>query len=265
MRPDSTITDNAVTITASRCLGQDVSLIAFRCPEIARNAKPGNFVNIKISPHSQPLLRRPFSIHNVDGDMVEIMAKSVGCGTTLLCGSPAGAELQVLGPLGNAFTIDTPRFETALLVSGGIGIAPMRFLEKTLHAAGKKVYHVIGGKTKQDVQTRGLTNCHIATEDGSEGYRGTAIDLLRDKFDFFSGSGTVKIFSCGPNPMLKALAAFCEKKSLPCEASLESIMGCGIGICYGCTVELKNISSSGTSTILLCQEGPVIDVKRLLF
>ena len=265
MRADSAITDNTVIITASRCLQQDVSLITFRCPEIARAARPGNFVNIKISPHKEPLLRRPFSIHNVDGDSIEIMAKSVGCGTALLCSTPVGAELQVLGPLGNAFTVDTPQFEIALLISGGIGTAPMRFLEKTLLAAGKKVYHVIGGKTKKDIQTKDLTNCHIATEDGSDGFRGTAIDLLQERFDFFAGSGTVKLFSCGPNPMLKALAAFCKKKKLPCEASLESIMGCGIGICYGCTVELKNTSGRETSMILLCQEGPVIDAERLLF
>ncbi len=265
MRADSTVTDSTVTITSSRSLGPDVSLIAFRCPQIAENAKPGNFVNIKISPQNQPLLRRPFSIHHIDGDMVEIMAKSVGCGTTLLCGSPVGAELQVLGPLGNAFTIDTPRFETALLVSGGIGTAPMRFLEKTLHAAGKKVYHIIGGRSRQDIQTGGLTNCFIATEDGSDGFKGTSIDLLEDKPAFFSESGPAKVFSCGPNPMLKALAAFCQKNNLPCEVSLESIMGCGIGICYGCTVELNDISGSGTSTILLCREGPVVDARRLLF
>ncbi|MCG8343300.1 MAG: dihydroorotate dehydrogenase electron transfer subunit [Chlorobiales bacterium] len=265
MRADSAITDNTVTITSSRNLGPDVSLITFRCPQIAKNARPGNFVNIKISPQNQPLLRRPFSIHNVESDTVEIMAKSVGCGTTLLCGSPVGAELQVLGPLGNAFTIDSPRFETALLVSGGIGTAPMRFLEKKLHTAGKKVYNIIGGRSGEDVLTEGLTNCFIATEDGSDGFRGTAIDLLEERFAFFSESGPVKAFSCGPNPMLKAFAAFCQKNNLPCEASLESIMGCGIGICYGCTVELKNISGSGTSTILLCQDGPVIDVSRLLF
>ncbi len=265
MRADSSITDNTVTITSSRILGPDVSLIAFECPRIADNAKPGNFVNIKISPQNQPLLRRPFSIHNVEGDKVEIMAKSVGCGTTLLCGSPVGTELQVLGPLGNAFTIDTPRFETAILVSGGIGTAPMLFLEQTLHAAGKKVYNIIGGRSAQDIQAARLTNCFIATENGSEGFRGTAIDLLQDKFAFFAESGPVKVFSCGPNPMLKALAAFCKKNNVPCEASLESIMGCGIGICYGCTVELKNVSGDGTSTILLCREGPVIDAERLLY
>lgn len=265
MRADSTITDNTVTITSSRNLGPEVSLIAFHCPQIAENARPGNFVNIKISQQNQPLLRRPFSIHNIEGDTVEIMAKSVGCGTTMLCGSPVGAELQVLGPLGNAFTTDSPRFETALLVSGGIGTAPMLFLEKTLHTAGKKIYNIIGGRSRQDIQTGGLTNCFIATEDGSDGFRGTVIGLLQDKFAFFSESGPVMIFSCGPNPMLRALAAFCQKNNLPCEASLESIMGCGIGICYGCSVELKNTSGRGTSTILLCQEGPVIDAERLLF
>ena len=265
MHQDSTITDNTVTITDSSCVGQDVSLISFHCPEIARNARPGNFVNIKISPQNQPLLRRPFSIHNVEGETVEIMAKSVGCGTRLLCETPVGSALQVLGPLGNSFLIDTPRFDSALLVSGGIGTAPMLFLEKELVAAGKKVHHIIGGKTGQDILSMGLSSCHIATEDGTEGYKGTVIDLLHEKFDSFTGAGRLKFFSCGPNPMLHALAAFCNKKNLPCEASLESIMGCGIGICYGCSLELKNSFDNDSSTILLCQEGPVVDADRLLF
>lgn len=265
MHANSAITDNTVTIVSNECIGPDVSLIAFRCPEIAMHAKPGNFVNIKINPQNEPLLRRPFSIHNIEEDRVEIMAKSVGCGTNLLSRTPAGSTLQVLGPLGNSFTIDTPDYDTALLVSGGIGIAPMRFLEKVLLTRGKKVHHIIGGQSGRDIQKRGLTNYHIATMDGSHGYRGTAIDLLRQKYASFSGSGPIKVFSCGPNPMLKALAAFCQDHALPCEASLESIMGCGIGICYGCTVELKNIVDNETSTILLCQEGPVIEAERLLF
>ncbi len=268
MRPDSTITDNTVTIVSNRRLSQTVSIIAFRSPAIAAQARPGNFVAIRTRARHEPLLRRPFSIHHVEGDRVEIMTKSVGFGTTLLAEAPAGTTLQVLGPLGNSFSIDAS-FDTALLVSGGIGTAPMRFLETALREAEKKVYHIVGGKTKEDLQTTGLTNCHLATEDGSAGFRGNAVELFRKNFSSFSdadsGSSRCRVFSCGPNPMLKALAALCKEKGIPCEASLESIMGCGIGICYGCTVELKNTAGNGTSTILLCQEGPVIDAEKLLF
>lgn len=265
MRRESSITDNTVTISSSTNIGPDVSLVSFQCPPVARNAKPGNFVNIKISPQNQPLLRRPFSIHYIDGDRVDIMAKSVGCGTSLLCGSPVGAELQVLGPLGNAFTYDDPHYQTALLVSGGIGSAPMRFLEKHIRAQGKKVCNIIGGRTRQDIRTEGLMDCMTATEDGSKGFKGTAIGLLRDRFDALCDSGSIRVFACGPNPMLKALAEFCRDHGVPCEVSLESVMGCGIGICYGCTVEVRNPGNSGTSTILLCREGPVLDAERLLF
>lgn len=265
MRTESLIADHTVTISSSTCIGPDVSRISFRCPEIAGNAQPGNFVNIKISPQNQPLLRRPFSIHYIDGDRVDIMAKSVGCGTALLCGLAVGAELQVLGPLGNAFSFDDPHYRTALLVSGGIGTAPMRFLEKSIRAQGKNVRNIIGGRTRHDIRKEGLMDCLTATEDGSAGYKGTAIDLLRDRFDDLCRSGPVRIYACGPNPMLKALAEFCRNLNVPCEVSLESVMGCGIGICYGCTVEVRSLDNSGTSTILLCQEGPVLDAERLLF
>jgi len=265
MRADSTITDSTATVISSTCLGGDISLVRLHCPDIAAEARPGNFVNIRVSPSGQPLLRRPFSIHDVEGDTIDIMAKSIGPGSTLLCTTPAGTRLQTLGPLGNAFDIDTPAFETALLVSGGIGTAPMLFLQKALLSAGKRVVNFIGGRTKADIRTEGLTNCRIATDDGSAGFGGTVVDLLEESLPSIAEPGTLKVFSCGPNPMLEALAALCGKTGLPCEASLETVMGCGIGICYGCSVELRDESGKGTSTILLCQEGPVVDAGRLVF
>ncbi|MCW8797886.1 MAG: dihydroorotate dehydrogenase electron transfer subunit [Prosthecochloris sp.] len=264
MHHQSEITDSKATIISTRNLGGEVSLIAFTCPDIARNALPGNFVNIKINPSNQPLLRRPFSIHNVDGDNVEIMAKNIGGGTALLCNASAGTAIEVIGPLGNAFNIETPAFNTAILVSGGIGTAPMMLLEKHLKAEEKEVIHVIGGRSRDDIHTRGLNNCHIATEDGTEGFKGNVIELLRNMIGDVMLEGPVKVFACGPNPMLKALAGFSQERGLSCEVSLETIMGCGIGICYGCIVELKNQSGEGTSSMLLCQDGPVVDASRLI-
>ncbi|MEI7788254.1 MAG: dihydroorotate dehydrogenase electron transfer subunit [Chlorobiaceae bacterium] len=257
------IVDVRATIIKTRRICTDVSIITLNCPFIAAMAKPGNFVNVKVSNTSQPLLRRPFSIHDVQGDFIDIMVKSIGCGTSLFCDSEAGSSVMVLGPLGNCFNIDDYDFNTAILVSGGIGTAPMRFLEKTLAVHGKKVINLIGGRTKNDLLAQNLSNCRLATDDGSTGFKGTVIDLLdRDLLDI-EKEGSIKLFGCGPNPMLKVLAKFSQEHRIACDISLESVMGCGIGICYGCSVEIYT-TDKGIRTILLCREGPVIDAKLLV-
>ena len=259
----NTFEDVKATIVQTRCVSSDVSIITLDCPSIAATAKPGNFVNVKVNSSTQPLLRRPFSIHNVQGNLIEIMVKSIGCGTALFCESQEGSTVMVLGPLGNCFTIPDHDFKTALLVSGGIGTAPMLFLEKTLAAQGIKVINLIGGRTKEDLLAQNLSNCRFATDDGSIGFKGTVVDLLRNELPDIENDGTLKLFACGPNPMLKALANFCNERHIACDVSLESVMGCGIGICYGCSVEI-NTPNGGARTILLCREGAVIDAKQLV-
>jgi dihydroorotate dehydrogenase electron transfer subunit len=257
------IVDVRATIVQNRCISSDVSIITLDCPEIAAAAKPGNFVNVKVSDTTQPLLRRPFSIHNVRGTAIDIMVKSIGCGTSLFCNAAEGSSMMVLGPLGNSFNASGQNFDTAILVSGGIGTAPMLFLEKTLAAEGKKVINLIGGRTKEDLLAPGLTNAKVATDDGSAGFKGTVVDLLQSELSALGKEGVLKVFACGPNPMLKALAGFCRNNRLACEVSLESVMGCGIGICYGCSVEI-NAPDGSVQTILLCKEGPVIDAELLV-
>jgi dihydroorotate dehydrogenase electron transfer subunit len=261
MKPSGTITDTRAQITDIRTIGSDVSVISLDCPAIAATARPGNFVNVKVNASSQPLLRRPFCIHNVHGNTIEIMVKNVGRGTGLLCDTTCGTSLLVLGPLGNAFGTDADEFDTALLVSGGIGTAPMLFLEKSLAAKGIPFQNLVGGRTRTDLLTRGLSNCVTSTDDGSEGFRGNVVELLRQRIASGSVAGKPKVFACGPNPMLKALARFCAQNGIPCELSLESVMGCGVGICYGCMVELNNADGE-KETILLCREGPVVDGLR---
>ena len=261
MLQSSTIRDLRSHVTGIRPAGQDVSIISMPCPEIAATARPGNFVNIKVSSSDQPLLRRPFCIHNVEGETIEVMVKNVGRGTAMLCGASCGDDLLVLGPLGNAFGTDPGEFDTALLVSGGIGTAPMRFLETTLAAQGTPFANLVGGRSRTDLLTAGLSNVSTATDDGSEGFHGNVVQLLDRHLATQTDGQRIKVFACGPNPMLKALANFCKERGLACELSLESIMGCGIGICYGCMVELKNADGEKES-ILLCREGPVIDSTR---
>ncbi|MEI8187100.1 MAG: dihydroorotate dehydrogenase electron transfer subunit [Chlorobiaceae bacterium] len=262
MLEKNTTVDAKATIVRTHRISSDVSIITLSCPSIAAMAKPGNFVNIKVNATTHPLLRRPFSIHNVQGNFIEIMVKSIGFGTTLFCDSAEGSTMMVLGPLGNCFNITSPDFNTAVLVSGGIGTAPMLFLERALAAQGKKVINLIGGRTKEDLLSHGLSNCLFATDDGSVGFQGTVIDLLRRELPGIAKDGTVKLFACGPNPMLKVMAKFSNEYHIACDVSLESVMGCGIGICYGCSVEI-NTPDGGVRTILLCREGPVIDAKLL--
>ncbi len=260
----SSLVDIQATIVQIQPISADVSILSLDCPAIATNAKPGNFLNIKVNSATQPLLRRPFSIHNVRGVIVDIMVKSIGIGTALLCNKPAESTVMVLGPLGNNFDLTSKPFHTAVLVSGGIGTAPMLFLEQTLAEHGKTVINLVGGRTKNDLLTQNLTNCHSATNDGSAGFNGTVIDLLAHKLpEFQTAKGNIKIFACGPPQMLKALAQFCHQHHLMCDLSLESMMGCGIGICYGCSVTLHS-QYGATKNILLCREGPVIDAESFL-
>ncbi|NTW64304.1 MAG: dihydroorotate dehydrogenase electron transfer subunit [Chlorobiaceae bacterium] len=263
MPVNPSIVDITATVTATSRISSDVTVICLHCPEIAKRAIPGNFVNIKVNDSTQPLLRRPFSIHRVDGESIAIMAKAIGSGTAILCQSPPGSTMQVLGPLGNGFSPPDSSFATALLVSGGIGTAPMLFLEKTLSASGKHVINIIGGRSSGDLLIQNLSNCRTATDDGTAGFRGTAVDLLRHDLPELLDNGPIKVFSCGPNAMLKALAKFCREQHIACEVSLESVMGCGIGICYGCSIEV-NAPDGGTETILLCREGAVINAARLV-
>jgi len=259
----SSLVDIQATIVQIQPLSADVSILSLDCPAIAKTAKPGNFVNIKVNSATQPLLRRPFSIHNVRESIIEIMVKSIGIGTALLCNTSAGSTVMVLGPLGNSFDVTSKPFHTAVLVSGGIGTAPMLFLEQTLTAHGKTVVNLVGGRTKNDLLTHNLSNYHSATDDGSTGFKGTVIDLLEHKLPELLANGEIKIFACGPYQMLKALAQFCHQHHLACDLSLESMMGCGIGICYGCSVTL-HASDGVTKNILLCREGAVIDAESFV-
>ena len=262
MPETNSIVDIRATVAQTHRISSTVSIITLDCPEIAATAKPGNFVNIKVSEATLPLLRRPFSIHDVRGGLIDIMVKSIGHGTLLFCDSAQGSTVMVLGPLGTSFDTTSREFDTAILVSGGIGTAPMLFLERTLAAKGKKIINLVGGRTKEELLAGDLSNCRFATDDGSSGFRGTVVELLQSELPALKKKGTSKVFACGPNPMLKALAGFCREHRLACDVSLESIMGCGIGICYGCSVEVKS-PDGGLRTILLCQEGPVIDAELL--
>ncbi|MBD3408575.1 MAG: dihydroorotate dehydrogenase electron transfer subunit [Ignavibacteriales bacterium] len=240
-------------VVETKALSKNILLKKFHSPEIARNVAPGRFVNVKVSEFGDPLLRRPFSVCDADGDEFYLMFDVTGKGTRILAGKQNDETIDVLGPLGNGFTLEGD-YETALLVAGGLGAAPFPLLVKRL--AGKRVLAFLGGRTRAAVPDYGIPNAVVASEDDSGDFRGTVVDLLRERANELDAS-TTKIFACGPNAMLKALQTFCRDEGFACEASLECAMACGFGVCQGCPVEVK---STPDRYALVCKDGPAFDL-----
>ncbi|MDX2129269.1 MAG: dihydroorotate dehydrogenase electron transfer subunit [Chloroherpetonaceae bacterium] len=255
-------TDELLEVLENHHLTESINVVSLHAPTFSKALKAGQFLEIKVSDSLTPLLRRPFSIHSISGETIEIMSKRVGIGTDLIYRCKKGDRLQTLAPLGNTFGYDKNDFDTAVLISGGIGVAPMALLEETLLKLGKKVVNIIGARNASEIIEKGLSNISVATDDGSKGFKGNSVQLFSSMLPKFDGE-KLRVFSCGPNPMLSALSNLCNENSIPCEVSIESTMGCGIGICYGCPIRIK--SGGGFTYKLLCQYGSVIDSREILF
>jgi dihydroorotate dehydrogenase electron transfer subunit len=237
--------------SCSNVAGQ-IYRLTFEWAELAATVQPGQFVNIRVSETEELLLRRPFSVSRVEGDLVEIVLQIVGTGTKILSEKHPGEILDVLGPLGQPFHLEA-EFDTALIVAGGLGVAPFPLLTAALKKRGKQIETFVGFRSAQQMFTEHLANIHLATEDGSTGFHGTVVKLVEDYLDKHS-SGKFKIFACGPTKMLMALTKTAKQKSICCELSLEGQMACGVGICQGCPVELVD---SEKKYALVCKDGPI--------
>ena len=220
-------------------------------PEIASDTNPGEFCNLKVSESNYPLLRRPFSICDVEGDYIYFMYNITGEGTAILSRKKKGDIIDVLGPLGKGFGYNSG-YEKAVIVAGGLGAAPFPFLTRRI-PDDKEIFSFVGGRSREDVITHGLKNVFPATDDGSLGFKGTVVDLVKDNLDVLK-AGKSKVFSCGPNPMLRALKDLCIENDLDCEVSIECAMACGFGICQGCPIES---TQDDTKYKLVCKDGPV--------
>lgn len=245
-------------ITDVSILSQSISKFCILAPEIANTALPGQFINIKIDDTTSPLLRRPFSIHFIKGDEIEIVFGIMGMGTKKMNCKKTGDLLDIIGPLGKPFTINRSE-ELSILVGGGLGAAPLSFLSKCLEDNGKKVITILGARTKELLLSDKLTEINYATDDGTYGFHGNAIDLLKTILGNLK-TEKIKIYGCGPNPMLKALVNLMDDNKIPCEVSLETTMACGVGICQGCVVEMKNENQKYS---LVCKDGPVFHAGQI--
>lgn len=247
-----------VKIHSLECLTNEILELTFVSEYLSSTARPGQFINIKVGDNF-PLLRRPFSIFNVDGSKISIVFNVIGTGTKVLARKRTGDTLDVLGPCGNSFlSFIDDSFDTAVFVGGGIGIAPFPFLTKGL-PVDKKIVTYLGGRHKELIITKGLKNIKVSTDDGSDGFKGTVLDLIKSDFKE-NDYGKIRFFVCGPTRMMKAVADYAFENNFECYASLECDMACGIGLCQGCNIEMI-----GGEKIykLVCKEGTIFETKTV--
>ena len=242
-----------------REVGENIFVLRCTSPEIARSVRPGQFVNVRVSDSFEPLLRRPFSVHRTVGSDIEIIFNVVGKGTAALRRMRAGDTVSLIGPLGVPFGLSSTGYDTAVLVGGGLGVAPLPIITEALTRSGKNILTFLGSRTSRHLVRHHLVNVHAATDDGSEGFHGTVVELMEQKLRQ-NPPVAPRIFACGPTPMLRAVARLADALHVPCEVSLEGAMGCGFGICQGCPVELVD---GGRKYALMCKDGPVFDVRAI--
>ena len=232
-------------------------LIWLSCPEIAQQAQPGQFVMVHCG--EDCILPRPFSIHRVNEDSIALFfaAWENGKGTNWLSQRNKGDKLSLFGPLGKYFSIE-PNAHNLLLVAGGIGIAPLVYLAQQALSQGCSLKLLLGAPTTVQLYPQRLLPSGVklitTTEDGSAGKRGLITDLLPD----FIGWAD-QIFACGPTSMYQTMAAQKRLKTKPVQISLEVRMGCGLGVCYGCTIKTKG----GLRQV--CKDGPIFDLDDVLW
>ncbi len=235
-------------------------------PEIVGQPVPGQFLQIRCNQSYDPLLRRPFSIHRIlESSCLEILYKVVGKGTESLRQRKPKEKLDILGPLGNGFGV-AEDLESALLVAGGMGIAPLLALAEYLRKEKKKVIILMGAKTKdlllcsEELKRLGCQVEH-SSEDGSAGFRGMVTTLMEDFLSTLDSQPST-IYACGPRGMLKEVCRIAHKNNLPCQVSLEEYMACGVGACLGCPVRLKGPRSGYK---MVCKEGPVFSGEEIVW
>ena len=249
-----------LTVRSSERLNDKYVLLKLTHESPLPTMLPGQFVEVRVDHSPTTFLRRPISIHFVDEEANELwlLVAMIGDGTRRLGLLQKGEVLNGVLPLGNAFTMPQKPSARALLVGGGVGVAPLLFLGKQMREAGMEPTFLLGARSKGDLleldNFKKYGRVFVTTEDGSEGERGfvTQHSLLdHEHFD--------SIATCGPKPMMVAVARYATKTHTECEASLENLMACGLGACLCC------VEKTTEGNVCVCKEGPVMNINRLLW
>ena len=244
-------------------------LLALRSPEIADCAKPGQFVMAGLMDcPSDPLLKRALAVYSIprpagDGSILTLLIKVVGPGTRLLAALREGDQVSMIGPLGNGFDTSRAKGRVSVLVAGGVGIASVFLLARELNEAGEEVHLLYGARRARDLvgledfQDLGI-QVQIATEDGSRGSRGLVTRILEPYLRRYPAQ-RLAVYTCGPNPMMRAVSRLASTHAVDCQVSVETPMACGFGVCLGCSV------TTVRSYRLACTHGPVFDARDVVW
>jgi dihydroorotate dehydrogenase electron transfer subunit len=262
-------TNREAPLVRRQVLQGDYAILTFRHPEVAHQARAGQFVMIKAGLSAEPPLRRPFSILALDpgDDAFSIFIKAVGPGSRALLALLPGDPTQCLGPLGRPFA--PPRDGRApLLVAGGYGIAPFLLFSQELRGAGQQPRVFYGGRSAADLQLRApFDDLGIAlvpaTQDGSLGRRGLVTEALDAWLEH--DRRPAELYACGPDAMMHAVARLGARRGLPVQVSLDPWMGCGVGTCLGCVVWTQRAGEARPKYRCACTEGPVFDADDVVW
>jgi len=234
-----------------------VAMLRLHCDEILPEIRGGQFVQVRVEGCQKAYLRRPISVHDVDyqHNTIDLLIQEKHEGTKTLCNLPVGAKVNIVLPLGNGFTMPDKN-DNVLLVGGGIGIAPLLYFAKTCKDLTTKF--LLGGRSESDLMLldrfREIGDVFVTTDDGSMGEKGFVT-----QHSVWNTLKINKIYTCGPIPMMKAVAKIAREKDIWCEVSLENQMACGIGACLCC------VENTTEGNVCVCKEGPVFNIERLLW
>ena len=247
---------------------KDVFQYSVKADQIVNIAKPGQFIEIRVSDQTEPFLRRPISIYNLDKEngILEFIVQVKGKGTELLSRKEIGDKIDIIGPLGFG-SFKFSQYEKIAIIGGGIGIFPLYELAKQAKKEGKEVHCYLGFRNKDFVmlekEFQGVTDkLVITTDDGTYANKGFAIEYLKEDME---AEKYECIFACGPIPMLRAVKEYADTAQIPCQISLEEKMGCGLGVCLGCAVKTAKSPKEAPEYFHVCKGGPVFNAKDVEF
>ncbi len=263
MKEETMSFSRSVEIVTKEQLKNDIFKFAIQSEEMAKVALPGQFLEIRVNDNIEPFLRRPISIHKIEQEEseLEFIFQVRGKGTEILAQKQVGDKISVLGPLGKG-SFQFENYKNIAIIGGGIGIFPLYELARQARE-NAKVTTYLGFRNKDFVVLENeflqvSNKLVLTTDDGSYGQKGFAIDYLKEDCQKEKPDC---IYACGPLPMLKVVRDFAIQNNIPAQVSLEERMGCGIGICLGCSVKDKN--SDGYKHV--CKDGPVFDIADVEF
>lgn len=249
-----------LTVSAVERINERYVLIRLADDKPLPDMLPGQFVEVRVDNSPTTFLRRPISISFVDRSRNELwlLVAAIGDGTRAMASLAVGSRLNCLLPLGNGFTMPSSASERVLLVGGGVGVAPLLYMGAEMHRCGCEPTFLLGARRSADLllldHFRRYGRVFVTTEDGSAGERGFVTNhsvLQSGHFD--------RIQTCGPKPMMVAVARYAAAAGIDCEASLENMMACGVGACLCC------VEKTTEGNLCVCKEGPVFNINKLLW